>query len=104
MVTAESAVVIPVLLLVLAVVLSALSVGVDQLRCVDAARVGARSAARGDSTAKSTDLARASAPTGARVGVQVGGELAVVSVAVHRQVAWLVGVDVVSTATAPVEQ
>ena len=41
MVTAESAVVIPVLLLVLALVLSALSVGVDQLRCVDAARVGA---------------------------------------------------------------
>ena len=104
MVTAESAVVIPVLLLVLAVVLSALSVGVDQLRCVDAARVGARSAARGDSTVRSADLARASAPTGARVGVQVGGDFAVVTVAVHRQLAWLVGVDVASTATAPVEQ
>ena len=40
MVTAELAVVLPALLLVLAVALSALGLAVDQVRCVDAARPG----------------------------------------------------------------
>ena len=51
MVTAETAVVLPVLLLVLAGAVAAMiSVGA-QLRCVDAAREGARAAARGDAAA-----------------------------------------------------
>ncbi len=104
MVVAESAVVIPVLLLVLAVALSALSVGIDQVRCVDAARVAARATARGDSAATAADLARASAPAGARVAVQSGADVSVVVVSVHRQVAWLVGVDLTATSTAPVER
>ena len=46
MVTAELAVVLPALLLVLAVALSALGLAVDQVRCVDAAAAGAGSCAR----------------------------------------------------------
>ena len=48
MATAELAVVLPAVLLVLAVALSALGLAIDQIRCVDAARAGARAAARGD--------------------------------------------------------
>ena len=54
MVTAELAVVLPALLLVLAVALSALGLAVDQVRCVDAAAAGARAAARGDSPPRFT--------------------------------------------------
>jgi Flp pilus assembly protein TadG len=45
MVTAETAVVLPVLLLVLAGAVAAVTVVGAQLRCVDAAREGARAAA-----------------------------------------------------------
>ena len=40
MVTVETAATIPVVLLVLAMVLASVRVGVDQVRCVDAARAG----------------------------------------------------------------
>ena len=48
MVTAETAVVLPVLLLVLVCAVAAVTVVGAQLRCVDAAREGARAAARGE--------------------------------------------------------
>ena len=48
MVTAELAVAIPAVVLVLAMCLAGVTAGIDQIRCVDAARVAARSAARGD--------------------------------------------------------
>src|SRR5206468_10387938 len=51
MVTAETAVVLPVLLLVLAGAVAAVTVVGVQLRCVDAAREGARAAARGETSA-----------------------------------------------------
>ena len=51
MVTAETAVVLPVLLLVLAGAVAAVTVVGAQLRCVDAAREGARAAARGEDVA-----------------------------------------------------
>ena len=63
MVTAELAVVLPALLLVLAVALSALGLAVDQVRCVDAAAAGARAAARGDSPAAVHAVAARSAPS-----------------------------------------
>ena len=47
MVTAETAVVLPVLLFVLAGAVAAVVVVGAQLRCVDAAREGARAASRG---------------------------------------------------------
>ena len=74
MVTAETAVVLPVLLLVLAGAVAALTVVGAQLRCVDAAREGARAAARGDDVAVARTLARQEAPDGMAVSVTLDGE------------------------------
>ena len=65
MVTAETAVVLPVLLLVLAAAVSALVVVSTQLRCVDAAREGARAAARGEPAAVVRQVAGRAGPEGA---------------------------------------
>ncbi len=67
MVTAETAVVLPVLLLVLAGAVAAIVVVGAQLRCVDAAREGARAAARGDDDAAVAEIVRRAAPDGAGV-------------------------------------
>ena len=79
MVTAETAVVLPVLLFVLAGAVAAVVVVGAQLRCVDAAREGARAAARGDATAEVVRLATATAPHGAVTAVG-GGETVRVTV------------------------
>ncbi len=84
MVTAELAVVLPALLLVLAVALSALGLAVDQVRCVDAAAAGARAAARGDSPAAVHAVAARSAPSGSSVATTVGGRLVTVTVRAGR--------------------
>ena len=74
MVTAETAVVLPVLLLVLAAVVSAVVVVGAHLRCVDAAR----EAARGEVEAQVRALAARAAPEGAVTAVVVaGGEVRV---------------------------
>ena len=80
MVTAETAVVLPVLLLVLAAAVAAVTLVGSQLRCVDAAREGARAAARGEPHATVVGLARRAAPDGAVVGVLVVGQEVRVSV------------------------
>jgi Flp pilus assembly protein TadG len=85
MVTAETAVVLPVLLLVLAGAVAAVTVVGAQLRCVDAAREGARAAARGEDTSLVTALAGRAAPDGATTTVAVDG--ATVTVTVAAQVA-----------------
>ena len=85
MVTAEAAVVLPVLLLVLAGAVAAVTVVGAQLRCVDAAREGARAAARGEDTALVTALAGQAAPDGATTTVAVAG--AAVTVTVTAEVA-----------------
>jgi Flp pilus assembly protein TadG len=69
MVTAETAVVLPVLLLVLAAAIAAVTVVGAQLRCVDAAREGARAAARGEPHATVVELAGRAAPGRAVVEV-----------------------------------
>lgn len=69
MVTAELAVAVPAVVLVLALCLGAVRAGVDQVRCVDAARIAARAAARGDPVDRVTSLALSAAPAGARVSV-----------------------------------
>jgi Flp pilus assembly protein TadG len=74
MVTAETAVVLPVLFLVLAGVVAAVIVVGAQLRCVDAAREGARAAARGEQPAMVTAMADRAAPAGAVTTVAPGGE------------------------------
>ena len=65
MVTAETAAVLPVLALLLAFALWAVGAGGRQVQCADAAREGARSAARGDALATTRAVALAAAPGGA---------------------------------------
>lgn len=83
MVTAETAVVLPVLLLVLVCAVAAVSVVGAQLRCVDAAREGARAAARGEADAVVAELAGGVAPDGAVTAVQPEGERVRVTVSVE---------------------
>jgi hypothetical protein len=81
MVTAEFAVAIPALLLVLVLALSAVVAAMDQLRCIDAARATARALARGDSGEDALALGRPLAPAGAEF--VVGGTAQVVQVSVR---------------------
>jgi Flp pilus assembly protein TadG len=74
MVTAETAVVLPVLLLVLAGAVAAMIAVGAQLRCVDAAREGARSAARGEAIGAVEAVAARAAPAGATVVVRDGAD------------------------------
>lgn len=67
--TAELAVALPSLVLVLALSLAALDLGIAQVRCVDAARTGARLLARGESATPVLREVRAAAPSGSRVEV-----------------------------------
>ena len=105
MVTAELAVAIPAVVLVLAICLTGVTAGVDQIRCVDAARVGARAAARGDSPASVREVALAAGPAGARVTVVADG--ARVKVTVEARSGGAGGVlpswPLVADATAPLE-
>lgn len=73
--TAETAVTLPALALVLLLSLWSVSAVTAQLRCVDAARTAARALARGESAAASTAAATRAAPRGARILVVRSGEL-----------------------------
>lgn len=102
-VTAEAALVLPSLLVVLALAV-AVVVGVGaQLRCVDAARAAARVVARGDSDPLARRAATAVAPAGATV--RIGhGELVEVRVdAVIRLTRWLPSFHVGARAVAEAE-
>lgn len=74
-VTAEAAVVIPVLVAFTLALLWALMAAADQIRCVDAARAGARAAARSEPETAVLDTARDAAPRGARVEMGRAGDL-----------------------------
>ncbi len=82
-VTAETALALPALAVVAAAIIGLGQVGVAQLRCVDAARVAARLAARGEPAGAVHQRAAAAAPAGASVRVATGAE---VTVAVTAQV------------------
>lgn len=107
-VTAETAVLLPVLLVVLAAAIAVLACVAAQLRCVDAARGAARAAARGEPV----DVVRAAGerlgPPGAAVRVTTGGDdvEVVVSATVRpfgRLLGVLPGVAVSGRAVAAVE-
>lgn len=106
-VTAETAVVLPVLVVVLAMALWALAAVAAQIQCVDAARGAARAAARGEPTTRVVDVARRLGPDGARVEVvRRDGEVEVRVGAVVRPFAVLPAVPalpVSATAVALVE-
>lgn len=72
--------VLPVLALLLAVGLWSVAVAGAQLRCVDAARDGARAAARGESDAMVVAATTAAAPQGAQINVHREGSRIVVLV------------------------
>jgi Flp pilus assembly protein TadG len=74
MATAELAVVLPALVLVIAAGLSMVSIVLAQVKCVDAAREGARAAARGETPAEVRSLAVRTAPDAAQVNVGTGGD------------------------------
>ncbi|MYS72545.1 hypothetical protein GTY88_19290 [Streptomyces sp. SID5926] len=81
-VTAEAAVVLPVLVVFAMALVWGLLVVAAQIQCVDAARAGARAAARQDPEDAVVELAREAAPRGARVTVnREGGLVRVVVVA-----------------------
>jgi Flp pilus assembly protein TadG len=83
MVTAETAVVLPVLLFVLACAVAVVTVLGAQLRCVDAAREGARAAARGEPDAVVDRLVDQLAPDGAVARVTGAGDAVRVTVTVR---------------------
>lgn len=72
--------VIPSLVLLLGMLLWSLGAVGAQIRCGDAARAGARAAARGEDPAAVTGVARAAAPENAEVRVAREGEIYRVSV------------------------
>ncbi|WP_342748858.1 TadE family type IV pilus minor pilin [Streptomyces phaeoluteigriseus] len=72
--TAEAAVALPVLVAFAMALVWGLLVMTAQIQCVDAARAGARAAARQDPADAVVEVTRATAPRGARVTVTREGE------------------------------
>ncbi|MFE6049505.1 TadE family type IV pilus minor pilin [Kitasatospora sp. NPDC056446] len=63
---------LPALVLLAAMLIWGVLAAAAQIRCVDAARVGARAAARGEADA--VELARAAAPAGAQVRLALAAD------------------------------
>ncbi|MEV7193936.1 TadE family type IV pilus minor pilin [Streptomyces sp. NPDC093510] len=80
-VTAEAAVVLPTLVLFTMALIWTLLAASAQIQCVDAARAGARAAARQDPDGAAAAAARQAAPGGASVSVRREGDLVRVEVA-----------------------
>lgn len=74
-VTAEAAVVLPVLVLVAALLLWGLMAASAQIRCVDAARAAARAAARSEPRDAVLAVAKAAGPPGASVDLRRDGDM-----------------------------
>lgn len=103
--TAELALALPAVVLVLAVVLVTVAAGAAQLRCVDAARAGARAAAIGEAAGEVTAVVRRVAGERALVSVQEDGAWVTVTVSTTAPGAWFTGgrLTVRGSATAWVE-
>ncbi|MBF6046448.1 hypothetical protein GO001_14640 [Streptomyces sp. NRRL B-1677] len=74
-VTAEAAMVLPALILFGMALIWGLMAAAAQIQCVDAARAGARAAARSDPASAAVAAARSAAPQGARIAVAWEGDL-----------------------------
>ncbi|MEU7893632.1 TadE family type IV pilus minor pilin [Nonomuraea sp. NPDC049152] len=86
--TAETAAVLPALMVVLAAALWAVTVVNIHLRCVDAARTGARAAARGEPLAQVRERIKAVAPRGAHVEIARGAEITRVDITTQARPPW----------------
>ncbi|XLE08104.1 TadE family type IV pilus minor pilin [Streptomyces sp. Pv4-95] len=73
--TAETALVMPVLVAVAGALIWGLMAVCARIECVDAARAGARAAARSEARVAVLKAARDAAPRGARVGLAREGDL-----------------------------
>ncbi len=107
-VTAETAVLLPTLVLVAAALAWLVGVGVAQVQCVDAARDAARALARAESTELATELARQAAPDGARVSFASAGGMVEVEVTYRATppgalLDTVAALDLRATASTPVE-
>ena len=102
--TAETAVVLPALVAVLAVLLWGLAVGITQVRCVAAARGAAIAAARGEADAQiSTHVRRSLGPSSSVTVRRLGDEVTVEVVAVLPRLRWVPSHPVRATAVAQAE-
>lgn len=104
MVTAEAAVVLPVLVAFTMGLVWALLAASAQIRCMDAARTGARAVARQEPRDAAMAAAREAAPDGARVEVSREGELVRVTVRVRSAGPGPLGVDLSAQAVAAAEE
>lgn len=103
-VTAESAVVLPVLVAFTTALVWGLLVVAAQIQCVDAARAGARAAARQDPPDAVEAMARRAAPDGAAVTVGREGDLVRVTVVAHPPGPDVLPLELRSTAVALAEE
>ncbi|MEU8268783.1 TadE family type IV pilus minor pilin [Sphaerisporangium sp. NPDC049002] len=94
-VTAEMAVALPSLVLVLGAALWAIAAVTAQLECVDAARAGARAAARGESLEAVRQAAARAAPEGAIVSVTRDSALSRVTISTSVRPSWVIAVPAV---------
>ncbi|MEV8636728.1 TadE family type IV pilus minor pilin [Streptosporangium sp. NPDC051023] len=104
--TAETAVALPALVVVLAAALWAVAVVGAQLECVDAAWAGARAASRGEPLDRVRGGVLAAAPPGARVTVTRSVKITLVEVSASIAPRWgasLPGVTVHATAVSATE-
>lgn len=65
---------LPVLVILMAVALWSIAIAADRLSCLDAARDGARAAARGESATAVAAIAEAAGPAGSAVEVAHAGD------------------------------
>ncbi|MEU6550292.1 TadE family type IV pilus minor pilin [Streptomyces sp. NPDC046915] len=103
-VTAEAAVVLPVLVAFTMALVWGLLVMAAQLQCVDAARTGARAAARQDAPDAVVAVAREAAPQGAEITVAREGEQVRVTVVAKPPVLTALPFEVREEAVAAAEE
>ena len=103
MVTAETAVVLPVLVMLALVAVTMVAVVQARVRCADAAQVAARAVARGDSR-NAESLARRAAGGAIRIRTSATSmDTTVIARLPLRPISWLGTVTVVETATVATE-
>lgn len=97
--------ILPSLLLLLALCLGVVIAASAQLACADAARVGARALARGESDDRARELALSAAPEDADIDLEGSSDMARVTVRAELTVGSVVSVPVQlrGTAAVPVE-
>lgn len=103
-VTAEAAVVLPVLVAFTMALVWAVLAASAQIRCVDAARAGARAVARQEPRAAAIAAARQAAPPDARVEVGRDGDLVRVTVLARSVGPGPLGVELRAIAVAAAEE